>query len=197
MPASSAVDMALGFEAPVAASHAVYRKVLEAMSRPGRVVECGVGLVPPAPLKPAAAAIMLALLDAETPLWIAGGSGEIQAYLQFHTGCPLVKEAQDAMFALIATPAALSPLSDFQHGSDTYPDLGCTLIIEAPEFGGKPLTAKGPGINGSTPFPRCGMPESFWSERRSLEALFPRGVDLFFTHDEKLAALPRSTRLED
>ena len=96
MAAAGTVDLAripTGFADPVHDAQAVFRVVLEALSRPGRMqalpgpVHQPLGH--PAALKPALAAALLALLDAQTSLWLSpalAAGGEVQAWLRFHTG---------------------------------------------------------------------------------------------------------------
>ena len=59
-----------GFANPVGDAQATFRAVLDAMARPGKLDRVGSGLVAPAPLDSATAAVLLALIDNETPLWV-------------------------------------------------------------------------------------------------------------------------------
>lgn len=188
-----------GFRDPVHQSNAVFRSVLEAMSHPGRAVECGAKLAPPAPLGPAAGAVLLALADLEAPVWLDGPvrNEPVEQFLRFHTGAPIVAEADQAAFAVVTEPDRVPSLTSLPQGSDIAPEKGCTLIVEVEDIEvGDGLTLSGPGIHGTARLNVKGLPQSFWIARWEVQARFPRGIDILFTAGRMLAALPRTTRLE-
>src|SRR3546814_8455275 len=84
------IDIRPGFADPGIASQRVFRVVLDAMARPGRIAEVTDELHPPAPLAAAAAALCLALADHDTPVWLAPrlATPAVVAFLRFHCGCP-------------------------------------------------------------------------------------------------------------
>lgn len=189
-----------GLADPVFDAQRVFRAVLDALAHPGRIVAVGDGLQPPPPLGAAAAAILLTLADADTNVWLddAAGTPELAAHLGFHCGCPRVSQPGEARFAVIADPAAMPPLSAFDQGTASYPDRSATLIIEVAALeGGRPWTLAGPGIKDRAVFAPQGLPQSFPGWLTDNRARFPMGVDLLFTCADRLAALARTTRLED
>jgi alpha-D-ribose 1-methylphosphonate 5-triphosphate synthase subunit PhnH len=108
----------------------------------------------------------------------------------------MTAERGDASFAFAAAPLDLPPLDAFALGSDEYPDRSTTLVIEVAGFSAtRGVTLSGPGIDGSTHLSVGGLPDRFWGERRLLSELLPRGLDIIFTCEARLAALPRSTRV--
>ena len=191
--------MKAGLADPVRDSQRIFRRVLEAMSRPGRIVSVddpGAGL---APLHAAARAVCLALVDFETPLWLDGAARrpEVVEHLRFHCGCPIVDEPGRARFALVADPARMPDLDAFDAGTSEYPDRSATVIVQVSglaDGAGRRLT--GPGIPEAAWLAVEGLPPSFWEGVRANQARFPRGVDLLLTSGPRLAALPRSTRVE-
>ncbi len=192
-----------GLSDPVLDSQRVFRAVLDAMARPGTVVELPLSLEVPAPLDPAAAAVALALADVDTRLWLgpwlneAAGADAVRAYLRFHCGCPLTAEPAAADFAIVADPQAMPPLAAFNAGSDEFPDRSTTVIVQVPALhGGEPWTFAGPGIRDRVRLAVAGLPPAFRGWVAENHAGFPRGVDLIFTSGTRLAALPRSARLE-
>ncbi|MEX5729458.1 alpha-D-ribose 1-methylphosphonate 5-triphosphate synthase subunit PhnH [Rhodovulum iodosum] len=176
-------------DAPVDAAHA-FRAALEAMARPGRIFQIA-GAAPPAPLSAAAGTLLLTLADGDTPLYLAGGwdTPALREWLTFHTGAPLTRP-RDAAFA-VGDWAALAPLGAYRAGVSEYPDRSATLIVEMPalEKAGARLT--GPGIETEE---SLGLPEI--DAFRANAAGYPLGLDFFFTSGNRLAALPRSTRVE-
>lgn len=188
-----------GFVDPVAESQRVFRAVLDAMSRPGTVV--GLDRIPasPAPLDPAAAAVMLALADFETPVWLdaAADHPAVRQFIAFHCGCPITSDASGAVFAVLAEPGRMPPLTSFAQGSDQYPDGSATLVLQVPSLSGGPdLRLTGPGIRDRAALAPQGLPAAFPGWLAENHATFPQGVDVIFACGSSIAALPRSTRLE-
>jgi hypothetical protein len=69
-------------------------------------------------VSPAAAALVLALVDLETPLWLdpPAASDEVRAFLRFHCGALLAAELDGARFALVTDPARMPSLGSFDAG---------------------------------------------------------------------------------
>ncbi len=174
-----------GFSDLARDSQRVFRAIMDAMARPGSIVDIDAGLAPPEPLAAGAAALALALCDFETPLWLdaAMANEATRGYLRFHTGAPVVDAAAKAAFALIASPLGLPDLDAFSLGSlGLAADDGWRL--------------SGPGIDGETLFEAAPLPRDFVARRAALHPLFPRGLDFIFVAEGRAAALPRTTRIE-
>ena len=185
--------MKAGFANPVLGAQSSFRAVLHALAHPGSIVELTDAPDAPAPLNPAAAALALALCDADTPIWQDGGA-DVTAWLRFHTGAPDAA-AHEARF-LIATgvPPALAGLA---LGSDEAPQDGATLFLQVAALSaatGWRLT--GPGIRDATELRVTGAPLGFVAARAALAPLFPRGLDIVLCAGSHIAALPRTTRIE-
>ncbi len=198
--AVNATLLAAGFRDPVHEAQGVFRAVMNALARPGtlQAVETG-GLVPPAPLPPTAAAIALTLFDYDTPVWLDRplmASEAVKSFLRFHTGCPIISEPVEAAFALICDPLHMIPLASFNQGSAEYPDRSTTLVLTGQAFGKTTaVTLEGPGIRERQTFATGPVPPVFWDQIAANHRQFPRGVDLVFAGETKIAALPRSTRI--
>jgi alpha-D-ribose 1-methylphosphonate 5-triphosphate synthase subunit PhnH len=185
-----------GFADPVHDAQRTFRQLLDAMSRPGRIVEIAARTTAPG-LAPAAAATALSLCDFETPVWLDGGTASAADWLRFHCGAPIVDRASDASFAFLRRLDALPPLDAFALGTDEYPDRAATLVIEVRRLAaGGGLRLGGPGIDGAVRLEVDGLGPAFWRERAALADLFPRGIDLALTCGRTLTALPRTTIVE-
>lgn len=188
-----------GLADPVAESQRIFRVVLEAMSRPGRIVDVAGPFEVPAPLDPATAAVCLALADFETPLWLdaAGTTPASVAYLAFHCGCPIVRAPGDAQFALVTDAGAMPSLDSFAQGTDEHPDRSATLIVQVQALNaGHGVRLAGPGIAREHRLEVAGLPSWFWDAWRTNHGRFPRGVDVILSAGTLVAALPRSVRIE-
>lgn len=176
-------------DAPIDAARA-FRAALNVMARPGRI-ETVNGATPPKPLSLAAGVLVLTLCDAETPLYLAGDADcpAARDWITFHTSAPLVS-ARHATFAL-GTWEALAPLESFQKGTPEYPDRSTTLIVELTELQASGARLTGPGIKRQA---ALSLPELAAFQENA--KLFPLGLDFFFTCGDRMAALPRTTRVE-
>jgi alpha-D-ribose 1-methylphosphonate 5-triphosphate synthase subunit PhnH len=179
-----------GFSDPAIQSAHAFRALMEAIARPGTVRDV-TGAAPPAPLSVAAGVALLTLCDGDTPLHLAGDADcpEVRAWTAFHTGAPLVDAAQ-CMFA-VGRWEALSPLNAYAIGTPEYPDRSATLIVDHAALDGPGMRLTGPGIRHEA---RLVLPDA--GALADNAALFPLGCDLFFCDGSRIAALPRSTRID-
>ncbi|TCM79276.1 phosphonate C-P lyase system protein PhnH [Rhodovulum steppense] len=167
-----------------------FRAMLEAMARPGRIFEMA-GAAPPAPMSVAAGGALLVLADGTTPVHLAGGhdAPAIRDWITFHTGAPLVAREEAAL--AVGDWAGLLPLDAYRIGVPDYPDRSATLIVEMAALAPSGAWLTGPGIATAH---RLNLPDV--AVFRANRALFPLGLDFFFTAGARLAALPRTTIVE-
>ncbi len=205
-------NMGAGFADPVHGAQQTFRVLLDAMSEPGRLHAlhdaATDGLAPDdtetrPPLGIALAAALLTLLDADTPVHLAGalGNDDARAWLRFHTGARDVPAAA-GMTAALARDVDAALWNALDLGTDDAPQSGATLFIEVDALSDRPLagaialTLRGAGIASARNLAVAGLPAAFWQWRVALQAELPRGVDLVLVCGEQVAAIPRSTRIE-
>lgn len=188
-----------GFDDPAMESQAVFRAVLKAFSNPGRIVQIALGESPPPPLADGSAAIALSLFDLSTPVWLAPRfqvTG-VRDYLTFHTGSPVSPDRQGAHFALMGADDASAGVADFSIGTPEYPDRSATVIIQVSSLNtGGALRLRGPGIETTHKLSIDGLEPSFWTDIRRNQKLFPLGLDFIFVAGDRIACLPRTTKVE-
>lgn len=188
-----------GFDDPTLDSQSVFRVLLEAMSRPGMIGSISAAPEAPSPLDTATTAVGLCLFDHDTNVWLGDGAAGVTVYeyLRFHCGCPLVKSSMAADFAIAIAAEGVPGLTQFNAGSDAFPDRSTTLILQVADIGGgAPVRLTGPGIESEATLRVAGVPAYFWTARHRQQDAFPRGIDLIFTCGNQLVALPRSTKIE-
>ncbi len=211
------LDLEPGLAQPVQDAQAVFRTVLQAMARPGRVQDLpdpvlqAVGR--PAdregrPIGAGLAALLPTLLDADTRMRPIGrlASGALRAWLRFHTGAREPAHDDAPVDFTLAAAADLLP-TQWQAvplGSDEWPQHGGTLIVEVEALGDAPeggaaqgllLELRGPGIERLQPLRVQGLPLAFWHYRQALQGQFPCGFELLLLCGGRIAALPRSTHI--
>lgn len=187
-----------GFVHPVRDARKVFRAVLKALAGPTTPQRVDVDIQPPAPLGATAGAVILALCDEQTPVWLDAAlraSGDVVTWIAFHTGAKIVDHLGEAMF-VVASPSNAPRLAALEQGTDEEPHRSATLILDARNTpGGSTLTASGPGIRDTAEWNGAGLPAGFllqWQENR---ALFPRGVDVLLAAESTVRGLPRTTAL--
>ena len=203
-PALGLQHLGTGFAEPAVQSQAVFRGALQAFSRPGTIQTLNTdddlrGMQVPQGADPAAAALLLALLDQDCKLWLspllAQGGG--LAWLRFHTGCVAADHAAQADFVWLASAQELPALDQLGRGSAEYPEQGATCVVQVQGLQSQAgWRLRGPGIEGSTALQVSGMADAFVVQWQAQQAHFPCGVDFLFTHGSAFAGLPRSTQIE-
>lgn len=181
--------------------HRVYRKVLDAMARPGTIqslseeaamIRLDLGCLP------AAQCLIQLLLDADTTFCAFSADEALERKISQLTYCPICPMEKAAYVLLTKSVAAALPsvMEQVSGGTLEDPQLGATLIVEcsALKSGGE-LVLKGPGIRDVT---RCQIEtRAGWIEARAEKnAEFPLGVDLIFVDPQgQILCLPRTTQI--
>lgn len=183
-----------GFADPEHGAQGCFRALLAAMAAPGQPHR--VDAPPPAPagLGPAAAAMLLTLVDPDTPVWTDAGAAA-RDWLVFHAGCPFVTDPGRAAFLHAAgSPPALSTL---EPGTDADPQRGATLLVEVAAIEAAPgWRLAGPGIADRRDLRVDGLPADFLAQWAANHAGYPCGVDLILCAGDRFVALPRSITIE-
>jgi len=201
-------DIGRGFSNPTVCSQAVFRQSLVALSLPGQAQAIDPSLSSPAIQVPlnanaAAAALLLALLDQDCKVWLSSGfaNSNAAAWLRFHTGCTLVTESSQADFVWVAHAHEIPVFDHLAQGNAQYPEQSATCVVQVLDFATAPSadawTLTGPGIQGTGHLKLVGLADTFASERRRSQVHAPCGIDFFFTHNDTLIGLPRSTHVKD
>jgi alpha-D-ribose 1-methylphosphonate 5-triphosphate synthase subunit PhnH len=189
-----------GFADPVFDAQATFRAVLDALARPGRVVPLAPRVVPPAPLSPAAAAVLATLADDGTPVFLDEtlDRDAIRAWIGFNTGAPVTGDPAAAAFAAIGDPRRMPALAAFSQGTAEYPDRSTTIVLQVTGFDGPAkLRLIGPGIDGAAVTAPHPLPAGFVAAMTENRAQFPRGVDLVLAAPGAVVGLPRSVRITE
>jgi alpha-D-ribose 1-methylphosphonate 5-triphosphate synthase subunit PhnH len=187
------------FADPVRESQLAFRKIMDAVARPGSRANFGRAVEPPAGLGVAAATVALTLFDFETPVWLepALRVGEAETWVRFHCGCPLVDDPAAAAFAIVTDAAAAPPLGAFNLGDARYPDRSTTVILQVESLDGGPgAILTGPGIEREALVAPRGLPDGFWGQMQDNNAKFQFGVDALLVSGPALVAVPRSSQIQ-
>lgn len=174
-----------------------FRAILDAMANPGRI------LPPPEmpsdlpPLSAPAAAVLLSLLDSDTPVYVdpSLATDDLVERIRFQTGARFVGLAE-ASFAVLPASALAAAAEEAGIGTPEYPDRSATLIVEVDAFDG-PVAARlaGPGIPGAATLAPNEIDPAGWDALIRNAALYPLGFDTILTAPDGFAALPRSTKI--
>ena len=186
-----------GFSDVAVQSAHAFRAIMQAMARPGRVLELASDLEAPEPLLASTAAIALTLCDFQTPIWLTPDlqKDKVLHYLRFHAGASITAEPDKAHF-LFSTVGQIRPAASMlMQGTHEYPDRSATLVIQVSGFSTGAVTLSGPGISSSESFGVAGLDSAFWTEMAENHARFPVGIDVIFAAPGLVAALPRSTEI--
>ena len=185
-----------GFADSAREQQRAFRVVMEALSRPGRIIPFRSGDQPPPGLTANAMAIAQALLDVEVIYHLSASLSTAADDVTFRTGSLRTFHEGEANFALLDLTTDPLELSVFAQGVPDYPDRSATLIVCCDNLeNGPELALSGPGIAGVEAMRVEGLPDDFPVQWRANAARSPLGVDLIFVSDNGVLGLPRSSRL--
>ena len=174
----------------------VFQLLAIAMHHPGQKINLGMCSDYPPPLNTASAAVALAVLHPETPVWTdVGARSCAPLWLQAKTGAALVTEPSMAALALITAPARMPRLSRFHFGDDQQPERSALVVVQVKGFsrpGPRNLLA---GDGQRVKISPDGLPDYFWADWVGQSRFSPLGVDVVFTCGDELVALPRELRI--
>ncbi|MFM9278326.1 phosphonate C-P lyase system protein PhnH [Paenibacillus jiagnxiensis] len=182
----------------------VYRKVVDALSRPGRVQDLSDVAGKEERRKdiyPATLVLARMLLDTEVTFKVFAENEEELTQLIRRLTYAKQAGASDADYIFIAHTALDDHLNEALHmakiGDLDNPHQSATLIVELPSvYGGEQRILKGPGIE-HTAVCAAQAPAGWERVREERNLEYPLGVDLIFTDAAQLLlALPRTTRIE-
>jgi alpha-D-ribose 1-methylphosphonate 5-triphosphate synthase subunit PhnH len=182
-----------GFIDPVAEAQSCFRALLDAMGRPGQVRAAGTSLTAPAGMVPSMAAVVLTLLDADTPAWLDPAFAAARDWIGFHCGAPweTLRQAQFVIASTMPDLAALHP------GTDETPESAASVILHVGALHrGRQFRLTGPGLRCPAILRVDGLPADFDEIWCSNHARFPLGVDMILCAGDQLACLPRSVSIE-
>ena len=119
----------------------------------------------------AAAAVLLTLADADTPVWLDAGA-TAETWLRFHAGCPIA--AAPGKAGLRAGLRHAARAAGLAQGTEEEPHRSATLVVQVAaleEGAGWRLT--GPGIEHAHRLLVAGLPDRFAAEWAAQRARFP------------------------
>src|SRR5262249_42111267 len=114
---------ATAFPAPVLASQAAFRALRAALARRGPARPLTPAAAAPSPLSTTAAAVALAMLDYETPVWLDAALAQppqVADWIRLHAGARVTSDPRQAAFAFIADPVHAPGFDDISLRTPPY-----------------------------------------------------------------------------
>ena len=190
-----------GLQDPVLGSQAIFRAMLEALSRPGISVQVpALGVEGPDALPQEVLTLLVSICDHDTPIWLEQPlrAAPLARWLAFHCSAPTTVDPIQASFAVLRGSSARSAMLDqFAQGDVRYPERSTTVIFTCDDLtAGAPIALTGPGVEARLTIRPSGLPGDFLALAQANHEMFPRGVDILLVSGAQMVGLPRSTKLE-
>jgi alpha-D-ribose 1-methylphosphonate 5-triphosphate synthase subunit PhnH len=168
------------------------------MEHPGRLATVRENPCAPEVLHSASAAACLTFLEYKEPLWTdIELSNPAMSWLQIACGSSVVTEPSMAYFALVTKPAVMPALNDFRIGSNESSENATTIIVQVDDI--LPTADNRHSnifVDKTVQLELKGIPDRFWHQWQQLSLQNPLGIDIFFTCDDVLIALPKIKQIE-
>lgn len=178
-----------------AAEQAVFRALLDCMSRPGTVAE----LQHTGPVEDEWAgvvAVMQTLLDHEvTFALLAEDDSAVRETILRRTGSRTAVPT-DAEYLVADAGNLLAAIEQANEGDLDYPEQGATVVARCPAVGDGELTVhlSGPGIRDHSHLSLGGLTADVFKALMRKNSSFPLGIDMVLVGDNnRVSCLPRTT----
>ncbi len=186
------------FQDPVHDAQQTFRLLMDVFAAPATIRNFSPAVMGPSGLLPVTTAILLALADADAPVWIDSGRENyrgIADYLRFHTGARIVSDPAEASFAVVDGNDDIDCFR-FNTGTPEYPDRSTTVVVQSEQLIASGLRYTGPGLKQPVMFSARPLWHSFADDFAANGNLFPCGLDFIVVATGQLAAMPRSLRCD-
>lgn len=196
-----------GFD-PVHDTQNIFRMLVHAFSRPGTHVDiqqfCS-SVQPPADFPKVLMGIAFTLLDQETTFYVESEQAvqPVKDYIHWETFSEVKsREAADYHFIESMKEQEIIPyMNQLKTGTLNQPHQSATvfLLVDGLEENERAIAYNltGPGIQSECTLAIEGLDPKWMESREELTNEYPLGIDLcFITRDGKMAAVPRTTKLE-
>jgi len=172
--------------------HTLFRVLLQAMSRPGKVYE----LPQHDGEQQSAVQLLGCLLDNEVSLAVMDDAALETVFLRYTNSIQAHPEEADYVVACRGTTCGW--LTGFKRGTLEYPDAGATVVylVEELQADGNEIMLSGPGINGTLSLAISGFEMRELDRLKEVNMEYPLGLDaIFIDRDGRVACIPRSTKI--
>lgn len=190
-------------------SQQVFRLLMDAMSRPGKInklTDYGFTSIPSG-FNPYVLTLVKTLGDNTVTFSIAGDRKESwESYLEINTGAKL-DFVNQADYVVFQGPIFSQDILTVKRGTLEFPEDSATAIITVDCLGKKEdsiltapasaFTMRGPGIKDVITLKIGGLDKKFGQALAEANAIFPLGIDIIMVDVEgQLACIPRTTKVE-
>lgn len=189
-------------------SQAVFRKLMDAMARPGRIyiLDKISFEYTPTGLNPFVLSVFKTICDNNVLIGGAGCNEDWLEYLRINT-MTLLAAVEEADYLLFNGAMFIEGFGNIKTGNLEFPEHGGTAVLLVENLSDKngtranpgslTLRMKGPGIKNATIIKVTGLNIKYIETSNNLKKFYPMGIDLILIDNSgKIAAIPRSTKLE-
>jgi alpha-D-ribose 1-methylphosphonate 5-triphosphate synthase subunit PhnH len=190
-------------------SQAVFRMLLDSMSRPGKICRLPSHpyKAPPQGFCPPALSILKTLCDHRVTFSIGGvhARAEWIRYLEVNLASSF-RNVEKADYVLLDGASYDGAFALLNRGSVEFPEssatalLSVTALAEGVDSSEAPicdLVLTGPGVDGKTRLSVSGLDPAYAAERSRTNRHYPLGIDLFLVDPEgRVAGIPRTSTVE-
>ncbi len=176
-----------------------YRKLLEALSFPGKVNSVDTCPNDFSPLISQTGLICLTLLDSEVAFHVAEENNLITETLHAYTGSHATN-ARNADFIILPLSSSdeeiVKKINQAKIGDLVRPHKSATIILEVESLKyGYKYSLKGPGIKDTNQL-NCTIRPEIMENRKNINAEYPLGIDLILVDQQGyVVGLPRTTQI--